>query len=124
MEINDPAQLRAAEFVLDYPASKYSHAMASLVRQLESRDGAAIVAMTSVVPDEGRSAIGVSLARAAANGYALNRGEWRESVGGVAAPIFDAFSQPVAAIGISGPLERLTLNEMRELARHIAVRER
>jgi IclR family transcriptional regulator, KDG regulon repressor len=56
------------------------------------------------------------LARAAANGYALNRGEWRESVGGVAAPIFDAFSQPVAAIGISGPLERLTLKRMKELA--------
>ena len=31
-EINDPAQLRAADFVLDYPASKYSHAMAGLVR--------------------------------------------------------------------------------------------
>ena len=36
-EINDPAQLRAADYVLDYPASKYSHAMAALVRQLEAR---------------------------------------------------------------------------------------
>jgi IclR family transcriptional regulator, KDG regulon repressor len=56
------------------------------------------------------------LARAAANGYAVNRGEWRESVGGVAAPIFDAFSAPVAAIGISGPLERLSAKRMKELA--------
>ena len=32
------AQLRAADFVLDYPASKYSHAMAGLVRQLEAKD--------------------------------------------------------------------------------------
>ena len=38
-EINDPAQLRAADFVLDYPASKYSHAMATLVRQLEAAAG-------------------------------------------------------------------------------------
>ena len=56
------------------------------------------------------------LARAAANGYAMNRGEWRESVGGVAAPIFDAFGAVVAAIGISGPLERLSLKRMKELA--------
>lgn len=70
-EINDPAQLRAADFVLDYPASKYSHAMAELVRQLESRPasgvaGAAIVAVTSPDNGENRSAIAVSIARAAA----------------------------------------------------------
>jgi succinoglycan biosynthesis transport protein ExoP len=67
-EINDTAQLRAADFVLDYPASKYSHAMAALVRQLEAKDsagGAAIVALTSVDSGESRSAIAVSLARAA-----------------------------------------------------------
>jgi succinoglycan biosynthesis transport protein ExoP len=68
-EINDTAQLRAADFVLDYPASKYSHAMANLVRQLEARpdsgEGAAIVALTSVDSGESRSTIAVSLARAA-----------------------------------------------------------
>ncbi len=56
------------------------------------------------------------LSRAAANGYVINRGEWREAVGGVAAPIFDAFSAPAAAIGISGPLERLSVKRMKELA--------
>jgi Mrp family chromosome partitioning ATPase len=66
-EINDAAALPAADFVLDYPASKYSHAMAKLVRQLESKDGgAAIVALTSPDNGENRSAIAVSLARAAA----------------------------------------------------------
>jgi succinoglycan biosynthesis transport protein ExoP len=66
-EINDPALLRAADFVLDYPASKYSHAMAALVRQLESKEGdGAIVALTSADNGESRSAIAVSLARAAA----------------------------------------------------------
>jgi Mrp family chromosome partitioning ATPase len=67
VEVNDPAQLRAADFVLDYPASKYSHAMAALVRQLEAdpESGAAIVALTSADNGESRSAIAVSLARAA-----------------------------------------------------------
>jgi DNA-binding IclR family transcriptional regulator len=40
-------------------------------------------------------------------GYAVNRGEWRESVCGVAAPIRDPSGQVIAAIGISGPAERL-----------------
>jgi len=40
-------------------------------------------------------------------GYAINRGEWRASVCGLAAPIFDASRRAVAAIGISGPVERL-----------------
>ncbi|HEY4065515.1 MAG TPA: IclR family transcriptional regulator [Burkholderiaceae bacterium] len=40
-------------------------------------------------------------------GYAINRGEWRESVGGLAAPIFDASRRAIAAVGISGPVERL-----------------
>jgi tyrosine-protein kinase Etk/Wzc len=68
-EINDPAQLRAADFVLDYPASKYSHAIAALVRQLEAKPeagaGGAVIAVTSADNGESRSAIAVSLARAA-----------------------------------------------------------
>jgi DNA-binding IclR family transcriptional regulator len=40
-------------------------------------------------------------------GYAVNRGEWRESVGGVAAPVRDRDGRVVAALGISGPIDRL-----------------
>ena len=40
-------------------------------------------------------------------GYAVNRGEWRESVGGVAAPVRDPGGTVIAAIGVSGPIERL-----------------
>jgi uncharacterized protein involved in exopolysaccharide biosynthesis/Mrp family chromosome partitioning ATPase len=70
-EINDTAALRAADFVLDYPASRYAHAMAALVRQLESRPGsgmtgAAIIAVATADPMENGSAVAVSLARAAA----------------------------------------------------------
>jgi len=68
-EINNPAPLEAADYVLDYPASKYTHAVVKLVRQLQSEpgaeEGAAVIAVTSAGNGESRSAIAVSLARAA-----------------------------------------------------------
>lgn len=56
------------------------------------------------------------LAKSVRVGYAVNRGEWRESVGGVAAAVFNGMDQVVAALGISGPLERLTPAKMDEMA--------
>jgi DNA-binding IclR family transcriptional regulator len=55
-------------------------------------------------------------AKAARVGYAINRGEWRDGVGGLAAPVFNGFERPVAALGISGPLDRLSVARMKELA--------
>lgn len=49
-------------------------------------------------------------------GYSINKGEWRRSVRGVAAPIFDHCGRAVAAIGISGPAHRLSLELLEELA--------
>lgn len=40
-------------------------------------------------------------------GFAINRGEWREGVCGLAAIVHDAMGKPVASIGISGPADRL-----------------
>ena len=40
-------------------------------------------------------------------GYAINKGEWREGVAGIAAPILAFPEHAIAAIGISGPCERL-----------------
>ena len=65
-DIPDAISLKAGDAMLDHPASPYAYRMAALVRQLESQKGGAVVAMTSIAPDEGRSAIGISLARAAA----------------------------------------------------------
>jgi IclR family KDG regulon transcriptional repressor len=53
------------------------------------------------------TALREELAQVREQGYALNRGEWRETVCGLAAPIFDATRRPLAAVGISGPVERL-----------------
>jgi DNA-binding IclR family transcriptional regulator len=46
-------------------------------------------------------------------GYAINRGEWREGVFGVAAPILDANGRAVAAIGLSGPQDRFRPKAMK-----------
>lgn len=56
------------------------------------------------------------LARVRETGHAINRGEWREGVCGVAAPIRDARGQVIAAIGISGPIDRLKLRTLKQLA--------
>jgi IclR family KDG regulon transcriptional repressor len=54
--------------------------------------------------------------KAARGGDAVNRGEWRDNVGGLAAAVFNGFERPVAALGISGPLDRLSVARMKELA--------
>lgn len=63
-----------------------------------------------------REALKAELAKVVRAGYAINRGEWRADVGGLAAPIFNGFDRPIAAVGISGPLARLTPARMKELA--------
>ena len=50
------------------------------------------------------------------SGFAVNRGEWRESVGGVAAPVRDPSGRVVAAVGLSGPIERLRPSSFKSLS--------
>lgn len=59
------------------------------------------------------------LARIRKDGYAINRGEWRAGISGIAAPIQSPFGCPVAAIGVSGPSERLRLEDLKKLASHV-----
>jgi len=49
-------------------------------------------------------------------GYALNIGEWREDVGGIGAPIRNARGHVIAALGVSGPVTRLTPEVMAQFA--------
>ena len=49
-------------------------------------------------------------------GYSINKGEWRLSVCGVAAPIFNHEGRCIAAISVSGPAHRLPLSRLEELA--------
>lgn len=53
------------------------------------------------------AALRAELTEVRRQGFALNRGEWRDSVCGVAAPVFGVGGRAVAAIGLSGPASRL-----------------
>lgn len=59
------------------------------------------------------------LEQARAAGYAVNRGEWREAVSGVAAPVRDALGDVVGAIGVWGPNERFDAARLRKLGRAV-----
>lgn len=66
-EINNAGSLAAADYVLDWPRSRFTHASVNLVRQLEARGGeGAVVALTAPEPCEQKSVIAVAMARAAA----------------------------------------------------------
>jgi DNA-binding IclR family transcriptional regulator len=49
-------------------------------------------------------------------GYAFNRGEWTEHIRGVAAPIWNATGNVIAAVGISAPAERMPIKALQHLA--------
>jgi len=59
-------------------------------------------------------ALKTELRKAVRAGYAVNRGEWRATVGGVAVTIFNALDDPIAAVGISGPIERFTATKIKQ----------
>lgn len=48
--------------------------------------------------------------------YAVNRGEWRKDVCGIAVPVRDSSSKVIAAIGISGPAARLKARQIKQFA--------
>ena len=64
------------------------------------------------------------LAKVRANGYAINRGEWREGVWGVAAPIWDTTGAVTAALGVSGPANRFQPKALRTLITLVCVAAR
>jgi DNA-binding IclR family transcriptional regulator len=53
------------------------------------------------------------------DGYAVNLGEWRVTVHGVAAPIFDRDASVIAAIGVSGPSSRLDFDRLTQLSEEV-----
>jgi len=66
-ELVNTSSLKAADYVIDWPASRFARASAALVRQLEAREGeGAVVALTAPEPGDSKSVVAVSLARAAA----------------------------------------------------------
>jgi IclR family acetate operon transcriptional repressor len=62
------------------------------------------------------SAFLAELQQVRARGYALDRSEESETFACAAAPVFDHGSQPIAALWISGPSDRVTLEKLDTLA--------
>jgi len=66
-ELANTSSLAAADYVIDWPASRFARASVALVRQLESRGHeGAVVALTAPEPGDSKSVVAVALARAAA----------------------------------------------------------
>ncbi|HWA39745.1 MAG TPA: IclR family transcriptional regulator [Burkholderiales bacterium] len=61
------------------------------------------------------AALARELALVRGQGYAINSGEFRPNVAGLAAPV-QAGSEVIAAVGISGPLDRLRPRKIKSLA--------
>lgn len=62
------------------------------------------------------AALALDLARVRQQGYAVNRGEWRATVWGIAAPMRSGSGRVAAAMGISGPATRVRARGVRRLA--------
>ena len=68
--------------------------------------------LTVTNPDSFRA----SLKKVKGQGYVISRGEYREDVCGIGVPIFDRTGAVVAALGISGPSERLSDSALKRFA--------
>jgi IclR family KDG regulon transcriptional repressor len=76
-----------------------AHADAAVQEILLSAGLTRYTPLTHAEPDAFRQ----EMARIRAQGCAINMGEWRSEVRGVAAPIFDSTGRAVAAIGVCSP---------------------
>jgi DNA-binding IclR family transcriptional regulator len=63
-----------------------------------------------------RDAFAAELAQIRRRGFAVNRGEWEDGVGAIAAPVFDARGEAVASIGIILPVVRLSSAKASQMA--------
>jgi DNA-binding IclR family transcriptional regulator len=89
-------------------------------------DGALPALTGATITD--RETLAAQLETVTANGYAVEDGEAAIGDAGIAAPVFDHTGEPVGAIGLIGPVERLLDVEtrddlavaVRETARHLS----
>ena len=87
-------------------------------RQREVLSGTTLVRHTdaTIISEE---ALRADLALARARGYAISVEEHLKSVAAVAAPVLNHAGQPIAAVGVSGPKERLDAQRLHPLGRDL-----
>jgi DNA-binding IclR family transcriptional regulator len=66
-----------------------------------------------------RDELVAELLRTRERGYAIDDNEMEDNVRCVGAPIFDHMRRPIAAMSVSGPAYRMTLERLEELSFHI-----
>ncbi len=64
-------------------------------------------------------ALRAELQRIRTQRYAINRGEWRKDVCGIAVPVYDTSRRVIAAVGISGPAARLKTRQIKVFAAEV-----
>lgn len=102
---------RAPAYCVATGKALLAYASAALTDEI-SLDLKSYTAYTITTPNELRS----ELERVRLAGFAVNRGEWRDGVCGVAAPIWNASGHVCAAIGISGPTDRFKARSIKQFA--------
>ena len=90
--------------------------LAPLLKNLKPHSINTITSMPDLLAD---------LALTRERGYSINKGEWRESVWGLASAIRDSRGRTIAAVGVSGPEFRLSpperTAELGELVKHYGI---
>lgn len=102
---------RAPAYCVATGKALLAHASATLVDEI-SLELKPYTPFTLTTPNELRA----ELERVRETGYAVNRGEWRDGVCGVAAPIWNASGHVCAAVGVSGPADRFKPRSLKQLA--------
>jgi DNA-binding IclR family transcriptional regulator len=99
-----------------------AHATAAGKTLLAFRDGwrssvlqQALEPFTALTVTE-RALLEAELCRTRTRGYAVEDGEYRDDQAGIAVPVFSHTCEAVAALGISGPRDRVTRGSRRSLA--------
>ena len=111
-------QIRASPFIgTRFPATATSNGKALLAWLPDSRveEILRIEGLTPFTPKSivDRAAYQADLEAVRKRGYAIDRGEFQEGVGGVSAPVFSPNRQMIATISIVGPEFRMTEDKIR-----------
>lgn len=99
----------------DVPSAAIPQALGTSVRSMvrpHARLLAAYTPSTIVETDD----LARELARIRTLGYAVNRGEWRESIWGIGAAVTDSSGRLMGGIGISGPATRIRPQRVKPMA--------
>jgi DNA-binding IclR family transcriptional regulator len=119
-KIDSPEPIRAYSMI-GGRAPAYAVATGKALLAFRRVDGISDIAITPFTENTIRDAreLAAELARIRSVGYAVNMGEWREGVSGVAAPVFGPDGVAEAAIGVSGPITRFQPKRLKKLVEQV-----